>query len=284
MKDSGRAIAAVLLLWLVCLITGQPASPDDASGTSNVSENDASPDDSILDFGAIQQLSRDITADSVTTGCSGETCDVTVKVTFVPGRGDAKQGRPKALVLVISGFLQPSKYYSKYAEGLAKMGMCVIQYDCASSSVPDSVELGLVDAALSWMEESSRTPGDPLEGLVDMQQIHAIGHSRGGKLAALLLSGWRPASSKASGDSRLGTAAVQSPNYKTYSVHRVLLLDPVDSSGGEEEPSAVEILRGMGKTAGNALSCHVQHCHYKRSSMFNFPGPPGSVLHDISEF
>ena len=233
MKDPGRAVAAVLLLmmWHACPTTGQHhrASPDVVSGTPNV-----------------EQLSRDITADYVTTGCSGQTCDLTVKVTFVPRGGYAlKRDSRMGLVLIISGFLQPSKYYSNYAEELAKMGLCVIQYDCASSSVPDSVELGLVDAALTWVEESSKTMGDPLEGLVDMQQIHAIGHSRGGKLAALLLSGWRPAHN--SGERRRGT----SPNYKTYGVRHVLLLDPVDSSGGEKEPSAVETLRGMGKTAGN---------------------------------
>lgn len=46
-------------------------------------------------------------------------------------------------------------------------------------------QLGLLTPLLQLVSDMAATPGDALYGLVDASQVATMGHSRGGKLAAL---------------------------------------------------------------------------------------------------
>ena len=186
-------------------------------------------------------------------GCGGRTCKLSVTVSYpvpAPSSGLSLSRSPSPVVLLVSGFLQPTTYYSFYARALAQAGFAVIQYAAQSRPLPDEVELGLIYELLQWAGVVSKEAGHPLHGRLDLNRLYAAGHSRGGKLVALLLSGWRPA----------GLASPASPG--SFGLQRVLLLDPVDSggrAGGREGPSSIEKLRGLNKSAGELMSLVVPH-------------------------
>eukprot|EP00775_Hariotina_reticulata_P005870 gene5870-6111_t len=117
--------------------------------------------------------------------------------------------------------------YTSYAKHLTSWGFAVVLYGLPLLHVvDDQVEVGFLPYLLHHVEQQPE-----VWGLLDSSRIAAAGHSRGGKLAALHLAG--------------------SPEVVT-----AFLIDPVDSSAFRpptpENPSAVEMLRGLNKSAGIA--------------------------------
>ena len=65
-----------------------------------------------------------------------------------------------------------------------------MQYDTAVLSMPTvKSEMDAFPALRLWVQEQGGTPGSRLHGLVDPERMVIAGHSRGGKLAALLFAG-----------------------------------------------------------------------------------------------
>ncbi|KAJ9507355.1 hypothetical protein QJQ45_006324 [Haematococcus lacustris] len=143
---------------------------------------------------------------------------LTTAATATVGSGDCR-------VLLLSGFQLPASYYHTYAHGLATWGYTVLQYDLPGAVlkpfVRDGEEVGCMPLLLDWLRDQGRDPSSALYEVVDTQNVAAVGHSRGAKLAALLLAG--------------GVAQVRS----------AVLVDPVDLSRETRSaayPSAVEAL------------------------------------------
>eukprot|EP00192_Tetraselmis_astigmatica_P013105 CAMPEP_0117666298 /NCGR_PEP_ID=MMETSP0804-20121206/10297_1 /TAXON_ID=1074897 /ORGANISM="Tetraselmis astigmatica, Strain CCMP880" /LENGTH=327 /DNA_ID=CAMNT_0005473825 /DNA_START=422 /DNA_END=1405 /DNA_ORIENTATION=- len=195
------------------------------------------------------------------SSCRQSPCTVSVTVSY-PETAPEAGNPPCAVVLLVSGFLQSSASYSFYAQALAQAGLAVVQYDAHASLIPDNTELAMLYGLLEWADEVSRQAGHPLEGRLDLQQLHAAGHSRGGKLVGLLLSGWRPPPSSP----QAGSAS------PSFAVHRALLLDPVDSGGqgGQQGASAVQKLRGLNRTAGVVGASKTGLCNPAKDNYLHF--------------
>lgn len=175
--------------------------------------------------------------DPAASGCRGGGCSLGVTVTARPVALPnpplplpARCTVPPAVVLVIPGFSARAFMYAPYARLLASWGYAAVQYEPSLlSSFPplnDAYEgsPAFVAALLASATTAAATTGLTLNATPAPM---AIGHSRGGKIAALMLA------SKA-----VSTAA---------------LLDPVD--GGlrgffPPNPSAVELLRANPPAAG----------------------------------
>jgi hypothetical protein len=178
------------------------------------------------------------------SGCKGAGCKLTVTVTAGAGASTAERcTRPLPVVLVLPGFAARASMYAPYAELLASWGYAAVSYeapllasfpplkDAYEGSEP-FVALVARSAAGALAAAPAASSSSPLRRRLDPRSLAkpmAVGHSRGGKIAALGL---------ASG--ALSTAA---------------LLDPVD--GGlapffPPSPSAVAALRAS-PPAGGAL-------------------------------
>ncbi|KAL6747720.1 hypothetical protein V8C86DRAFT_1275937 [Haematococcus lacustris] len=142
-----------------------------------------------------------------------------------PARQPSSPASFSPTVLLLSGYQLPASYYHTYAHGLATWGYTVLQYDLPGAVlkpfVRDEEEVGCMPLLLDWLRDQGRDPSSALYEVVDTQNVAAVGHSRGAKLAALLLAG--------------GVAQVRS----------AVLVDPVDLSRETRSaayPSAVEAL------------------------------------------
>jgi dienelactone hydrolase len=92
------------------------------------------------------------------------------------------------VVFFLNGFMLRAGYYKAYASRLASWGFAVVQYDVPLlSHTNDRIEVGFVPQIMSWIE---RQPD--LEQM-DLTRVGLSGHSRGAKLAALLLASGQPA-------------------------------------------------------------------------------------------
>ena len=162
------------------------------------------------------------------------------------------------------------RFYAAYALALASAGLAVVQYD-ADAVLTDERELVVIAAVLDWLKEESQraraesaVPSSCFRA-VDLAQLHVMGHSRGGKLAALLLANGGIQGSRRRIEPPISGgngAAAGAP--ARYEFRRALLLDPVDSAFDERFPSAVEALRGKNKTAGASLRRTTVNAHIRR--------------------
>lgn len=54
---------------------------------------------------------------------------------------------------------------------------------------PSNPQLAALPQLIDWLREQTQQSGSPLQAAVDFSKVAAMGHSRGAKLAALLLAG-----------------------------------------------------------------------------------------------
>lgn len=237
---SGAAAAARPLVAAASTPTPTAASPSSSpSSSSPPTENTTS--SSTFNPTILGPCSSSAVAtttlklDPLASGCKGAGCVLTVTVTAGGGNNSATTDpapapsrctRPLPLVLVIPGFSARASMYSPYVEMLASWGYATVQYEApllasfpplrdAYEGSPAFASL-VAQAATEAAEGSGAFTIDPKSALKPM----AVGHSRGGKIVALML---------ASG--AVSTAA---------------LLDPVDggfTSLFPPKPSAVVALR-----------------------------------------
>eukprot|EP01024_Parvocaulis_polyphysoides_P035349 TRINITY_DN31315_c0_g1_i1.p1 TRINITY_DN31315_c0_g1~~TRINITY_DN31315_c0_g1_i1.p1 ORF type:complete len:287 (-),score=37.15 TRINITY_DN31315_c0_g1_i1:379-1239(-) len=131
-------------------------------------------------------------------------------------------------VLFLNGFECRAAWYQPYVEALVKEGYAVIQFDQSEFDMIDDVtELSFFDSIRNWLLVDYQ----PSVGLqLNLEDFALVGHSRGGKLAALMY--------------------VKFAEY----VSTVYLIDPVDNTqytkGSEGYPSAVAALKGLNKPMG----------------------------------
>jgi hypothetical protein len=187
------------------------------------------------------QSQTELHLDPTASRCKGKGCTLTVSLTAaVPSAATDPQercSRPLPVVLVLPGFSARNSMYQDYADLLASWGYAAVMYEAPLlGSFPplnDSYEGSaafvsmVAQAARRAAANNSATTTPVLLNESSLAQPMAIGHSRGGKIAALQMA------SKA-----VVTAA---------------LLDPVD--GGlapffPPNPSAVAALRSSPPAAG----------------------------------
>eukprot|EP00879_Flechtneria_rotunda_P006747 GHRR01007090.1.p1 GENE.GHRR01007090.1~~GHRR01007090.1.p1 ORF type:complete len:439 (+),score=98.21 GHRR01007090.1:128-1318(+) len=191
----------------------------------------------------------------------GSSCTLDVQIHIpVAGAGAGCSAAPYPVVLFFSGFQLSSTYYTPYVKRLASWGFAVVQYNIALFHiVADRVEVGFMPFLLRHLERHPDTAG-----VLDLTHLATAGHSRGGKLAALHLAG--------------------TPNILT-----AYLIDPVDSTSytppSQDDPSAVEALRGLNKTvaitgAGVSGPCNPIASNYK---LFWDVVGPGSWLEVVPQ-
>lgn len=126
-------------------------------------------------------------------------------------------------LLFVSGFMMSASDYVPYATRLASHGYFVVQYD-TGRLVADKEECGyarVIREALPSL--AAQAPGFDAS-LLDATRLASAGHSRGGKMAAL--------------HAAEGISAT------------AFLVDPVDSDGGSQSPSAVAALKDRGMALG----------------------------------
>lgn len=123
------------------------------------------------------------TATSVYPRCVGNACIVKLDV-YLP-QGATRQGlrAPYPLAVISPGFLVPSSAYASYAERLASWGYCAVLWDKVESL---NAPLDDVTSAQMLTEIIEFIGTDRLLGpVVDATRCFLVGHSRGGKVAAL---------------------------------------------------------------------------------------------------
>jgi len=140
------------------------------------------------------------------------------KITFPT---DAGKNVACPIVFLYSGFEMASSFYTPYAQKLASWGYVVVQYDVPMLPIiTDETEVSFFPYVLEWITSQMREAELPTN--VDYDAVVVGGHSRGGKLAALI--------------------ATRNPYVKA-----LFLIDPVDGDGkhsqGQGFPSAVAALK-----------------------------------------
>ncbi|KXZ46785.1 hypothetical protein GPECTOR_40g519 [Gonium pectorale] len=176
-----------------------------------------------------------------------------VNVTY-PSNGPA----PFPVLFMFNGFQARASWYGGIVRHVASWGYVVVQYTHTGllPIVVDRVELGYLSPLLAWVGARGRADGSPLRGLPDTARLVVMGHSRGGKLAALHFAGRRDIS-----------AAV--------------LLDPIDNTSmapeGPDYPSAAKALAAANRTAaivGSGVngSCNPAGANYPKFFTAMAPG------------
>jgi hypothetical protein len=240
----------LLLLLAVVSATLVAARPLSAAGAATPTPTPASPSTATADntpfnpttpgpCGSSSITTTTLTLDPSVSGCKGAGCKLTVTLTAggasTTAATAARCTRPLPLVLVLPGFSARAYMYSPYTNLLASWGYAAVSYEApVIASFPplkDAYEGSPAFVALT--AEAAQKAAASLNVTLDPRSLKtplAIGHSRGGKIAALGL---------ASG--ALFSAA---------------LLDPVDGGFGAlfpPNPSAVAALRASPPTAGALL-------------------------------
>eukprot|EP00887_Chlorella_sp_A99_P003227 scaffold9.g3227.t1 len=108
------------------------------------------------------------------------------------GTSETPFGQPAAPVLIFyNGFQLRASFYTQLAEHAASWGVAVLQYDTGFGSTPTiAAEVALAPALAAWIAAAAVEPGGPYSGRLDPNRLAVGGHSRGGKLAALVLAGY----------------------------------------------------------------------------------------------
>ncbi|GLI59127.1 hypothetical protein VaNZ11_000916 [Volvox africanus] len=127
---------------------------------------------------------REHTCTSCFPACVNATCKMKVDVVYPKGGPDLGLGPPFPLAVFSAGFLLGSDSYMSYAERLVSWGYTVLMYDrneTVASLLDDAACVRLLVELMDWAEM------DPLlRRLADLRAgVYMVGHSRGGKLAAL---------------------------------------------------------------------------------------------------
>ena len=82
-----------------------------------------------------------------------------------------------------------ASFYAAYADAMASHGYAVAQYDLPLLKyLQDSTEVALLPGILAWLRQLT-APGGVLSNQLDLSCMGLAGHSRGGKLATLALTG-----------------------------------------------------------------------------------------------
>lgn len=137
---------------------------------------------------------------------------------------------PYPLLIFYNGFQLRASFYSRIAKRAASWGYVVMQYNLKLFSMPSArVETQAYAPMVEWVKAEASNKQSPLYGLVDTSRVVVAGHSRGGKLAALILGGNK--------DVKAGW-----------------LVDPIDASQyapiSKDNPSGAEAIRKSGKAVG----------------------------------
>ncbi|KAK9817550.1 hypothetical protein WJX74_004164 [Apatococcus lobatus] len=159
-----------------------------------------------------------------------------------PAEGCGSFPGPHPVVVFLNGFQMRASFYRAYAARLASWGFTLIQYDVPFlTTLPDTPELEWLNQILDWAAQQSQTSGSDLHGLFDLEHVACVGHSRGGKLAALQFAG--------------------NPRVKA-----AYLIDPVDnvarvSPEGPLYPNAAKALTACGRRIGIAGASILGSCN-----------------------
>ncbi|KAG2454838.1 hypothetical protein HYH02_000670 [Chlamydomonas schloesseri] len=135
------------------------------------------------------------------------------------------------VVVMFNGFQAKASWYRGIVDHVSSWGYTVIQYTNTGlfPIVVDRVELTYLEPLLTWLKGQSGDTRSPLYGRADVSRLGTMGHSRGGKLAALQCAG-------------------------RSNVSGCVLFDPVDGSPMTPEsadyPSATKALSAAGRAAG----------------------------------
>ncbi|EFJ44147.1 hypothetical protein VOLCADRAFT_95617 [Volvox carteri f. nagariensis] len=134
-----------------------------------------------------------------------------------------------------------ASWYADIVSHVASWGYVVLQYDGdwnASLALGERGEVAYLDPLLEWLEDKAPSVAGcaDLKGAVNFTRSAVMGHSRGGKMAALLY-------------------AIEPTNLTN--IVTAVLLDPVDCAGleGSRYPSAIAKLVGLGQQNNNFISC-----------------------------
>ncbi|PNW84556.1 hypothetical protein CHLRE_03g148750v5 [Chlamydomonas reinhardtii] len=135
------------------------------------------------------------------------------------------------VLVMYNGFQAKAPWYRGIVDHVSSWGYTVVQYTNGGlfPIVVDRVELTYLEPLLTWLETQSADAKSPLYGRADVSRLGTMGHSRGGKLAALQFAG-------------------------RTDVSGCVLFDPVDGSPMTPEsadyPSATKALAAAGRSAG----------------------------------
>lgn len=124
--------------------------------------------------------------------CSGTSCLTRISVTYPRSLSteeptpQAGLGPPFPLAIISSGFLLGCSIYQSYSNMLASHGWTVVRYDRQETLVDylddETCVDGIIDL-IDWAESDAL-----IKRLADTRTVYLVGHSRGGKLAALASS------------------------------------------------------------------------------------------------
>ncbi|GFR42009.1 hypothetical protein Agub_g2795 [Astrephomene gubernaculifera] len=160
-------------------------------------------------------------------------------------------------------------WYGSIVRQVASWGYVVLQYTSLGvfPVVSDRIELEYLPPLLQWLSAQSagnadsaadRLPANPLLGLADTSRLATMGHSRGGKLAALHYAG------------------------NILNISTAVLLDPIDNTDrapeGPDYPSACKALAAANRTAAVVGAGISGRCNPLESNFRHFTSSlaPGS--------
>jgi hypothetical protein len=151
-----------------------------------------------------------------------------------PGQTDPFAGPPgRPTLLFYNGFQASAAWYAApggVVDRAVSWGYMSVQYDTARLAMPSiAAEAELFPVITAWLAEQSADPASRIYGQFDPERLVLGGHSRGGKLAAIVFAGAPEAAA-------------------------VWLLDPVDQTDFAPEsannPSAAKALAEAGRPVG----------------------------------
>jgi hypothetical protein len=158
---------------------------------------------------------------------------------------------PVPIVAFLGGFQSRASFYRPLARRLASHGFAVLQYTSPLLQiVPDAHELPFLGAACGWLrgalnqqqQEPAGAATAPVPLPLDWERAAVMGHSRGGKLAALHFA---RGFGVGAGGAEAAAGAAQTPRFRAC-----FLVDPVDNTPFTPEsalyPSAVRAIRDLG--------------------------------------